>query len=513
VNSLTLARHSLQAHEPSAGWSAWLMRQGYQHLLLLRSQINLYYFWEKRWFFFVLVFGGLFLTLPPPTGLSQQGWVLLIMSAASTILFITQPIPLPSVALLIVIGQVLLVGLDSDEVAGNLMTDSVLFIMGSLMLAVAVVKQKLDKRIAWTIVRITGTRTVNICFGITLVCGLMASFIGEHTVAAMMLPVGLTLISLTNQNPARIPKLSAFILFSIVFGCTMAGIGTPSGGARNAIMIDYWQQFFYVPDDPSTRRYLVDYLTWMAYGYPLFLAQIIFVTPILYYTFKPERLDLSRAVARLRVQIELDGPMTPAAWLSIILFIGVMLGWIFASQLVGMGIVALMGTCAFLVTGLVKWEDINAGVNWGVVLLYAAAISLGVEMQATGAASWLAGQVLALFEPLGMGHGIGLLAGIALLTAVVANTMAPGAAVAVLGPIVLKLAGPAEADPIQIGFMTAFASAFAYLAVASSPASTIIFSSGFLQIGDFLRIGWRMALMSMAMLLLQAKFLWPWLAQ
>ena len=44
-------------------------------------------------------------------------------------------------------------------------------------------------------------------------------------------------------------------------------------------------------------------------------------------------------------------------------------------------------------SGLVRWEDINSGVNWGVVLLYAAAISLGVEMKETGAAEWVAQQL------------------------------------------------------------------------------------------------------------------------
>ena len=73
--------------------------------------------------------------------------------------------------------------------------------MGSLMLAVAIVRQRLDKRIAWWIVRMTGTNIYWISFGITAVCGVIAAFIGEHTVAAMMLPVGVTLITLTSNDP------------------------------------------------------------------------------------------------------------------------------------------------------------------------------------------------------------------------------------------------------------------------------------------------------------------------
>ena len=71
------------------------------------------------------------------------------MSLFATILFITEPVPLPTVALMIVVGQVVLLGLESTTVAKSLMTDSVLFIMGALMLAVAVVKQKLDSPPVW----------------------------------------------------------------------------------------------------------------------------------------------------------------------------------------------------------------------------------------------------------------------------------------------------------------------------------------------------------------------------
>ena len=137
--------------------------------------------WEKRWFFIALAIGYGMLQLPLPGDLSRAGMIVLTMSVVATLLFVTEPVPLPTVALMIIIGQVLLLGIDSTQVAKSLMTDSVLFIMGSLMLAVAVVKQKLDQRIAWLIVRITGTKTPYICFGISVISGLLASFIGEHT--------------------------------------------------------------------------------------------------------------------------------------------------------------------------------------------------------------------------------------------------------------------------------------------------------------------------------------------
>ena len=467
------------------------------------------YFREKVWFLIAMAVGAGMLQLPLAEGMSQDALIVLTMSVVATILFVTEPVPLPTVALLIVIAQVVFLGTDSSVVAKTLMSDSVLFIMGSLMLAVAIVKQKLDKRIAWVLVRITGTRTSMICFGVSVVSGLLASFIGEHTVAAMMLPVGITLIQLTSDDPKKVRNLAAALLFSISYGASVAGIGTPSGGARNAIMIGYWKEFFFDPTNPDSYVFIVDYMKWMLYAYPLFLIQIPFVTMILFTTFRPEYRDLSRAVVKLRAQVEEQGAMKIGQWTTIALFVLTLYGWIFLSDSLGMGIIAILGAASFLVFGLVKWEEINSGVNWGVVLLYAAAISLGVEMKQTGAALWVAENFLSLLAPFGLDEGIGLWAAVSVLTTGVTNTMSNGAAVAVLGPIVLKLAVAAQESPIVIGFVTAVSSAFAYLTVVGTPASTIVYASGYLKTTDFLAVGWKMAVVSTILMLGMAAVYWP----
>ncbi|MGI9409107.1 MAG: SLC13 family permease, partial [Hyphomicrobiaceae bacterium] len=398
------------------------------------------FLWEKRWFFIALAVGALLMSLPPPEGLTQRGLIVLSMSVVAVIMFITEPVPLPTVAILIILGEVMLLRLDSTVVAKSLMSDSVLFIMGSLMLAVAVVKQKLDKRIAYLIVRMTGTKTANICFGISLVSGLLASVIGEHTVAAMMLPVAITLITLTSNDTKKVRGLAAVLLFSVCYGCSIAGIGTPSGGARNAIMVGYWKEFFYDPTNPETYKYLIDYLTWVLYCYPVFLIQLPFVTMLLFYTFRPEYGNLARAVVKLRIQVTEQGPMRSTDYAAIAVFVLTLLAWILFSDEVGLGTIALAGAAAFLIMGLVKWPDINSGVNWGVVLLYAAAISLGIQMKDSGAAFWVASSFLQMLAPFGFDSGLPLWAAVSALTTGVTNTMSNGAAVAVLGPITLKLA-------------------------------------------------------------------------
>ena len=116
-----------------------------------------------------------------------------------------------------------------------------------------------------------------------------------------------------------------------------------------------------------------------------------------------------------------------------------------------------------------------------------------------------------MLAPFGATEGIGLWAAVSALTTLVTNTMSNGAAVAVLGPIVLNLASVANESPIVLGFITAISSAFAYLTVVGTPACTIVYASGYLKTTDFLVVGWRMVLMSVIMMILAASIYWPFL--
>ncbi|MEP6826901.1 MAG: DASS family sodium-coupled anion symporter [Aestuariivirga sp.] len=507
-STFVLSRDSLQANEAGSRFGRF-RRRGYQRYVLWKNFVDFSLMWKRRWFIIAMIIGFVLMGLPTPAGLTHPGQIVLCMSLMATILFVSEAIPVPTVPLLIIVGEVILLKMDPTKVAQSLMTDSVLFIMGSLMLAVAVVKQRLDKRIAWWIVRVAGTNVYAISLGLTVVCGTLAAFIGEHTVAAMMLPVGVTLITLTSNDPKKIHNLAAVLLFSISYGCSIAGVATPSGGARNAIIISYWKDFFYNASDPATQRYLMDYLHWALYAFPMFLLRLPFVTLLLVWTFRPEVSDMTRAVTRLRTQVSMQGPMRGSEWMTILIFLVTITCWVVFSSQLGLGTIAIAGTAAFLIFGLVRWEDINAGVNWGVIWLYAAAISLGVEMKSTGAAEWVATSVLNGLTAVGATGQLDFNVTVSLLTIFVSNTMTAGAAVAVLAPVVLKTAVAAGHDPLRTGFLTAISAAFGYLTPAAQPAFTIIYASGYLKSADFFKIGIRMMVLSFAVLILTAQYYWP----
>lgn len=455
-------------------------------------------FWvtRKKWLILSFLLSISFFYVPSPEGLSSEGHRTLIIVGVALILIISESIPLPAVAILILIMEVIL-GVDTaDGVASSFMSDAVFFIMGSLMLAVALVNQGLDKRLALSVINVTGNKTWRIVLGFVTISAFLSSFVGEHTVAAMMLPVALALIRNAGLSTSKGTSLSTLLLFSIAYGCAIGSIGTPSGGGRNVIMIGYLAEF---------GMGTISYLDWMKFAYPMLIIEIPIVTLILWYTFTPEQKIMDSSVRKLKVKVAKTGKLTANQILAMVIFLFVFLGWIFLSPIIGLGIVALSGVFLYLSFGLIEWQEINRNTNWGVILLFGSAISLGIQMKETGAALWVAEQTLYYLDIIFKDIAIVRWFVSVVVTGLLTNLLSNAATVAVLGPIILDMGG----NPIIMGMMTSIASAFAYLTVVASPTCMIIHSTGLITSGDYFKAGWKLFIISVLLLLIISTFYWP----
>ncbi len=453
-------------------------------------------FWltQTKWFLITMVIGLILFFLPSPAGLTLTGYRTIIIIITALIMIITEPIPLPAIAMYILVMEVYFGIGSANEIAESFMNDAVFFIMGSLMLAVAIVKQGWDTRIALGIIKLTGNKTSNIVFGFTAISAILSSFIGEHTVAAIMLPIAMTLIRFTSSDPNKVSNLSAVLLFSIAYGCLVGSIGTPSGGGRNAIMISYFRD----------ANLSISYIDWMIKIYPLVLIQIPIVAWILQKSFIPEYSQLDSGVRKLSIQVAKSRKMTGRNTVAALIFFLVFLGWVFFSESIGLGTIALTGVLAYMIGGFVRWEDLNRNTHWGVIILFGATVSLGVNFKATGAANWLANQVINLFGELMETFPFVSDAIVVLMTTTLANVLSSSATVAVLGPVTLNMGS----DPMHSGLVTAIASAFGYFTAVAAPACTIIYSSGMVKAVDFLKVGWKVGIMSMLLLVIYVNTYW-----
>ena len=453
-------------------------------------------FWatQKRWFIYAIIIGLILILLPHPQGLSEQAYTSIVILITALILIIKEPIPLPAIAIYILIAQIY-GGIDSaDGIAKAFMNDAVFFIMGSLMLAVVIIRQGWDSGIALGILRITGNKTSSIVFGFLSISAILSSFIGEHTVAAIMLPIGMTLIRFTSSDFEKVKNLAAAILFSITYGCLIGSAGTPSGGGRNVIMINYFNQ----------SGLSLSYFEWMIKIYPFVIIQIPIVAWIIINTFKPEYKILDSSIRKLVIKVAKSRSMTGRNTVTVIIFILVFLGWIFFSERFGLGTIALTGVFLYILGGFVRWNDLSRHTHWGVIILFGATISLGTSIRSTGAALWLADQVIMLFGSMMDTFPFFSDLIVIMITAAMTNILSSSATVAVLGPITMNLIP----DMMHIGLVTAVSSAFGYFTAVAAPACTIVYSSGMIKASDFVRLGARIGLVSILLLMIYINTYW-----
>ena len=463
------------------------------------SNISLsnFLFWatQKKWFLISIFLGFCLLNIPSPDGLTNEGKTAVVILVVALILIIKEPIPLPAVAIFIIISQIYF-NVDSvDGIAKSFMSDAVFFIMGSLMLAVVIIRQGWDSRIALGILKITGNKTSKIALGFLSISAILSSFIGEHTVAAIMLPIGMSLIRFTSSDLSQVKGLSATILFSIAYGCLIGSVGTPSGGGRNVIMINYLNQ----------SNISISYFEWIIRTYPFILFQIPLVNWVIIRTFKPEYMILDSSIRKLVIKVARSKSMTGRNTLTVLIFFLIVLGWVFFSEQFGLGTIALSGVFIYLTGGFVKWSDLNRNTHWGVIILFGSTISLGTSIRLTGAATWLSDKIL-----YGLGDVISSIPFfsdllVIFMTTGMSNVLSSSATIAVLAPVTLNLVP----EMLDVGLLTAMSSAFSYLTAVAAPACTIVYSSGMVKASDFLKIGFRVGLVSIVLLIFYVNIYWP----
>ena len=439
--------------------------------------------------------------------------VCVAMVAFVVICFITEAMPLPGVAFCIGLILVFSGIVSRREVASLFWSDACWFIMGSLMFAAAFVKTGVDKRITLLIFRSLAKPSVAfITLVLIVVIAPCASFISDHALAAIFLPIAMILYnnSLSEENRSD-PELAKMLMITIAMACNIGGFGSPSGGARNVIMMTYMEDMFGIT---------MGYGQWIVYGLPFVLIMIPILWIVVNWRFKPKIRDLRPALTTLKEDINRMGGWDRKQVMAVVIFLVMLFGWITEKNLLlnifgirlGIGVIAVAGAIAYLLAGVVNWRDYQEKVDWGVVWLYAGAIIFGRILDETGTAYWMARSIVDGLASIGLDSGMALLGAGSAVTAGLTNLMADGPAAASVGPITLNMAAVSNPGTTLVPFMglaTACASSFAYLLVIGTPPNAIVYSSGYLEAKDFLRVGVIMFVIAFVVLLLLSMFYWP----
>ena len=439
--------------------------------------------------------------------------VCVAMAAFVVVCFVTEAIPLPGVAFCVGLILVFSGIVSRSDVASLYWSDACWFIMGSLMFAAAFVKTGVDKRICLMLFRVLAKPSVGwITAMLILAISPAAAFISDHALAAIFLPIAMILYSnsLSVEHPQD-RELAKMLMITIAMACNIGGFGSPSGGARNVIIMTYMEDMFGIT---------MGYAQWMMYGMPFVLIMMPVLWGLLNWRFKPAIRDLGPALESLKRDIARMGPWSRNQIIAVAIFLAMFVGWITEKDLVtrligvrlGIGVIAIAGAVAYLLTGVVNWRDYHEKVDWGVVWLYAGAIIFGRSLDDTGAAYWLARSIVEGLAKIGLDSGLALLGAGGVVTAGLTNLMADGPAAAAVGPITLNMAAIANPGTALVAFMglvTSCASSFAYLLIIGTPPNAIVYSSGYLEAKDFLRVGVLCFGVAFLVMLGLCTFVWP----
>ena len=458
------------------------------------SSSILFWFSQKKWFVYSILVSIFLLNLSTPTGLSVPAYHSLIILVLVFMLVTFEPIPFPAIALLTLVLQVVLGVAPPDQVASSFMNDAVLFVMGSLMFAIAIVHQGLDIRLARFVVFIFGKSKRMFLAGLMSISAILSSFLGEHTVIAIMLPIGLSVIKNIDTQQTDGKNAVLITLFSIAYGTIIGSIGTPSGGARNVIMINYLQEFSNVH---------IDYWKWMKHAYPILIIQLIVAYFVLQFAFPSSLKNIKMRGYKKNVEnrsIKKDINHL----FSCLIIIAIIASWFTFNDIYGLGIIALGGALTFMIFGMITWEEINKNTNWGVILLFAATISLGFQINETGASSWLVIKFNELLNSLPSNSMNVSWSIMAILSGLTANFFTSSATVSLIGPMAIEL----HPTDISFALSSAIASGFSFLTVISSPTAMIIYSTGLVSTKVFFRVGILMFIISILILYLMSQFYW-----
>jgi di/tricarboxylate transporter len=191
------------------------------------------------------------------------------------------------------------------------------------------------------------------------------------------------------------------------------------------------------------------------------------------------------------------------AWIVTAIFAGALL--LGTLKLVPLPAAMLLGAVLVFLTGCITPDDAYREVDWKVLILIGSMLGLGVAMQHTGAAEFLATGLIAL---VGTWNPLWLLTGFFVLTVLLTQPMSNQAAAAVMVPVALQTATQLGLNPRTFAMMIAVAASTSYL-TPLEPACLMVYGPGRYRFIDFLKVGGLLTVVIYLLAILLTPLIWP----
>ncbi len=435
------------------------------------------------------------IALPTPAGLGVAGQRALAAFVVCLILWVTRVIPLAVTSLLAIVLIPLLGILDSSEAFSLFGNQAVFFILGAFILAAALMKSGLSSRMALLFLRRFGSTPRSLLIGAMLVPALLSFLMPEHAVAAMMFPIILEVVHSLKLKPLK-DNYGQALFLSMAWGAAIGGVATFLGGARNALAVGILKQ--------STGQF-IGFFEWTIAVLPLVIVMLVIAHLIIGRFFPSQITDVKDAVVALENKNKKLGKMSLEERLIGLVMILTILAWVFLGGRYELATIAILAVVALFALQLVEWKDLEEYVNWGIILMYGGAITLGFALEKSGAASWLAKVTITSWAK----SPFLVVALLALVSLLFTEGMSNAAVVAMLLPVGLGIGKQYGIDLRIMVFAIAVPAGLGFGLPMGNPPNAIAYSSGYINPRKMLTIGLILDLVAWSVFLIMIKIYWP----
>ena len=471
-----------------------------------------------------LVFGPLLFVITllffRPADLSAEGLAILASTLWIAVWWITEAVPIPVTSLLPLVLFPITNGLEMDLTASSYGDETIFLFMGGFIIALAMEKWNLHRRIAITIISVIGTNMNQIILGFMIATGFLSMWISNSATAMMMVPIGLAItyqVSDALKGNASIDTskenfgFGKALMLGIAYSASLGGISTLIGTPPNTLLAGAVNKMYGIE---------ISFAEWMLFGVPFSWVFIFIVWGYLVKVAYPSKIkDLPGGRGVIEEEQRKLGLASTEEKLVFIVFSLAAFSWITRSFFLSKFINGITdGTIAmafaiilFMIPSVNKKGDRlldwKTAVNlpWGILLLFGGGLAIAEGFIESGLSEWIGSQLIGLKGINTLIVIITVTALVIFLTEITSNT----ATASMIYPIMASLAAALKIHPYALLVAAGVAASCAFMLPVATPPNAVVFGSGYLRIPNMAKAGFALNVIGILLVSLTIYFLLP----
>lgn len=411
----------------------------------------------------------------PLQGLSYPGHAAIALLVFAVIMWASEAQHLAVTSLILLFLQPIL-GIESFNNAVIGFANPIIFLMiGGFILAEAIRKSGLAKRFTYFLLSKLGTNPSMSLFASVFSTGLLSAWIENVVAFAMLLPIIKEIVPLFGVNDPEKgnSNFAKAMVLGASYGSLAGGFGTEIGTAPNLMAAAYTH---------------LPFANWMVFGFPLAILMLFVTWLLLGRIFPPEVEGIIGGKDTLTKTLSKLGSITKTEKITaVILFFTIGL-WV-TTGITGIDSysVALIGAALYFISGVIDWKDAQKNIDWGLIIFFGGALSLGAALLNTGAANWMIHDLVGM-----LGNNASTLAIVLLLmiiSVIFTQVMSNIALAAILVPLSVTLSS-AQGLPIgTYAVPVAIACSLSFMFPMADPTVAMAYGTGYVKIKEILKAG------------------------